>query len=214
MKKAENVKEFVERIDASKKVNPKDLSSDQDLTIAIMNLISIEEHLVFSGAKTGKTSFYDLIEDVRETRKKLMLKIIPSYEGEVWCISKHLLASSMRLMEVGTKQQSLGNKEQAYDLFNKAYDLYCLFWGLNMNMLSVDDMKWLDDSADDIKKISDKAAAAGAFVPSGKKEKVAAVHNGSEEEVVQDVDGEISEPKTAFAKMKAFVRKAVDCCIE
>ena len=46
MKKAENVKEFVERIDATKKVNPKDLSSDQDLTIAIMNLISIEEHLV------------------------------------------------------------------------------------------------------------------------------------------------------------------------
>ena len=36
MKKAESVKEFVERIDASKKVNPKDLSSDQDLTIAIM----------------------------------------------------------------------------------------------------------------------------------------------------------------------------------
>ena len=40
MKKAENVKEFVERIDATKKINPKDLSSDQDLTIAIMNLIS------------------------------------------------------------------------------------------------------------------------------------------------------------------------------
>ena len=60
MNKAKNVKEFVERIDSTKKVNPKDLSSDQDLTIAIMNLISIEEHLVFSGAKTGKNSFYDL----------------------------------------------------------------------------------------------------------------------------------------------------------
>ena len=39
MKKAENVKEFVEQYDNAKKVNPKDLSSDQDLTIAIMNLI-------------------------------------------------------------------------------------------------------------------------------------------------------------------------------
>ena len=29
MKKIENVKEFVERIDSSKKVNPKDLSSDE-----------------------------------------------------------------------------------------------------------------------------------------------------------------------------------------
>ena len=101
MQKAKNVKEFVERLDNAKKTNPKDLSSDQDLTIAIMNLISIEEHLVFSGAKTGKTSFYDLIEEVRELRKNLMQKIIPQYEGEVWCISKHLLASSMRLMEVG-----------------------------------------------------------------------------------------------------------------
>ncbi|MBR1948549.1 MAG: hypothetical protein IKA30_02005, partial [Alphaproteobacteria bacterium] len=123
MKKAKDVKEFVERVDQAKKVNPKDLSSDQDLTIAIMNLISIEEHLVFSGAKTGKNSFYDLVEGVRELRKNLMQRVIPEYEGEVWCISKHLLSSSMRLMEVGTKQQSLGHKDLAYELFNQAYDL-------------------------------------------------------------------------------------------
>ena len=135
MEKAKNVKEFVERIDNMKKKNPKDLSSDQDLTIGIMNLISIEEHLIFSGAKTGKNSFYDMVQDIREMRKNLLLKVIPSYEGEVWCISKHLLATAMRLMEVGTKQQSMGNKEEAYQLFNQAYDLYCLFWGLNMNLV-------------------------------------------------------------------------------
>lgn len=191
MKKASSVKEFVERIDASKKVNPKDLSSDQDLTIAIMNLISIEEHLVFSGAKTGKNSFYDLIEEVRELRKNLMQKVIPEYEGEVWCISKHLLASSMRLMEVGTKQQSLGHKEEAYKLFNQAYELYCLFWGLNMNMLNIDDVKWVEDKVEDIKKISAKLETVSAPV-------------------------KVEESKTsgALAKMKAFVRKAVDCCIE
>ena len=194
MQKAKNVKEFVERIDATKKVNPKDLSSDQDLTIAIMNLISIEEHLVFSGAKTGKNSFYDLIEEVREKRKNLMQKIIPSYEGEVWCISKHLLASSMRLMEVGTKQQSLGNKEQAYDLFNQAYDLYCLFWGLNMNMLDTADVKWIADSVEDVKKLSAKVDAEMKIDMPKAQEKTA--------------------PKGALSKMKAFVRKAVDCCIE
>ena len=187
MNKAKSVKEFVERIDSSKKVNPK------DLTIAIMNLISIEEHLVFSGAKTGKTAFYDLIEEVREKRKNLMQKIIPSYEGEVWCISKHLLASSMRLMEVGTKQQSLGHKEQAYDLFNQAYELYCLFWGLNMNMLNVADVKWVEDSVEDVKKLTSKV-----------NENLAAAVPVAEEK----------EPQGALAKMKAFVRKAVDCCIE
>ena len=190
MKKAKDVKEFVERIDATKKVNPKDLSSDQDLTIAIMNLISIEEHLVFSGAKTGKTSYYDLIEEVRELRKTLMQKVIPQYEGEVWCISKHLLASSMRLMEVGTKQQSLGHQEEAYKLFNQAYELYCLFWGLIMNMLNVEDVKWVEDKMDDIKKISSRLEQESA--PVVKEEK----------------------PVGALAKMKAFVRKAVDCCIE
>lgn len=191
MKKIESVKEFVEKIDSSKKVNPKDLSSDQDLTIAIMNLISIEEHLVFSGAKTGKNSFYDLIEDIREKRKTLMQKIIPAYEGEVWCISKHLLASSMRLMEVGTKQQSLGHKEQAYDLFNQAYELYCLFWGLNMNMLDVSDVKWIEDKSKDVEKISEK--------------------------IVKYNDGKVTTSESnssPLAKMKAFVRKAVDCCIE
>lgn len=191
MKKIDNVKEFVERIDSSKKLNPKDLSSDQDLTIAIMNLISIEEHLVFSGAKTNKNSFYDLIEEVRELRKALMQKIIPSYEGEVWCISKHLLASSMRLMEVGTKQQSLHNTEEAYKLFNQAYELYCLFWWLNMNMLNVDDVKWLEDKSAEVKQLSDKIEKASAVSESPKNEK-----------------------SGTLSKMKAFVRKAVDCCIE
>lgn len=193
MKKIESVKEFVEKIDSSKKVNPKDLSSDQDLTIAIMNLISIEEHLVFSGAKTGKNSFYDLIQNIREMRKNLMQKVIPSYEGEVWCISKHLLASSMRLMEVGTKQQSLGHKEEAYKLFNQAYELYCLFWGLNMNMLNVSDVKWIEDKTEEVQKISQKL-----------------------EEKTQETLSETNpqEERGTLAKMKAFVRKAVDCCIE
>ena len=189
-KKAESVKEFVERIDAAKKKNPKDLSSDQDLTIAIMNLISIEEHLIFSGAKTGKSSFYDLVQEVRELRKNLMLQIIPSYEGEVWCISKHLLATSMRLMEVGTKQQSMGHKEKAYELFNQAYDLYCLFWGLNMNLVDTKDIAW---KPNDLKEVEAQVAAIKSA-------------NKTEEKM--------PESKGVFGKLKSVVRKAVDCCIE
>lgn len=197
MKKAENVKEFVERVDAAKKLNPKDLSSDQDLSIAIMNLISIEEHLVFSGAKTGKNSYYDLIKDVRETRKNLLQKIIPSYEGEVWCISKHLLATSMRLMEVGTKQQSLGNNEEAYKLFNSAYDMYCLFWGLNMGMIETKDLKWIEPEVAELKKITAQANEAMSAVAEAK-----------------PVAAEAPAEGGALAKMKSIVRKAVNCCIE
>ena len=193
MKKINNIKDFVETVDASKKLNPKDLSSDQDLTIAIMNLISIEEHLMFSGAKTGKNAFFDMIQDIREMRKNLMLKIIPAYEGEVWCISKHLLAASMRLMEVGTKQQSMNNKEEAYKLFNQAYDLYCLFWGLNMNLIDAKDVKWVGDTDKEIKELSEKIEK---HLPASPKTE------------------ENKKGTTVFGKMKDFVRNAVNCCIE
>lgn len=208
MKKAENVKEFVEQYDAMKKVNPKDLSSDQDLTIAIMNLISIEEHLIFSGAKTGKTHFFDLIEQIREMRKNLMQKIIPSYEGEVWCISKHLLASAMRLMEVGTKQQSLKNTKDAYNLFNQAYDLYCLFWGLNMNLIDSKDLKWVEDS--NYKEIAAKAQEVAAKVDTAD----IAPDVKPVEPAEQTAESADDAQATGFKKMKNFLRKAIDCCIE
>ncbi len=199
MEKAKNVKEFVERIDNMKKKNPKDLSSDQDLTIAIMNLISIEEHLIFSGAKTGKNSFYAMVNDIREMRKNLMQKIIPSYEGEVWCISKHLLATSMRLMEVGTKQQSMGNTKDAYDLFNQAYDLYCLFWGLNMNIIDAKEINWSPDSVESVKK------EAAQLIENQKEPSSTETESVSQAQAV---------PTTLMGKLKSVVRKAVDCCIE
>ncbi len=115
------LEQLIEKVDQMKKQDKMDLSSDQDLSIALMNLISIEEHFFFTGVKTGKDSYYQLLNEVREIRKKLLKKIIKDYEGEVWCISKHLLAASMRLMEVGTKQLTLGNKDEAKDLFEKAY---------------------------------------------------------------------------------------------
>lgn len=141
--------EFVARIDDMKKDNKLDLSSDQDLSIAVMNLISIEEHFFFTGAKLGKTEYYDLIKDVREMRKQLLKKLIKEYEGEVWCISKHLLSASERLMEVGTKQLGMGNNQEAYELFDKSYHLYSLFWGINMKLIKLDDVKKIDDLAMD-----------------------------------------------------------------
>ena len=184
MKKIQNVKEFVEKMDAAIKVNPKDLSSDQDLSIGIMNLISIEEHLMFSGAKTGKTAFYDQINEVREMRKRMMQKIIPSYEGEVWCISKHLLASSMRLFEVGTKALAAGDKETAYSLFDDSYGLYCMFWGLNMGMLGGGaDLKYVP---------KEKKQAAKSAAPAAATDKA----------------------PTSMGKLKNWVKNAVNCCIE
>ncbi len=135
---------FMDRIKKMEKGEKLDLSSDEDLSIAVMNLISIEEHLFFSGGKTGKTRYFELLREVREMRKQLLKLLVKDYEGEVWCISKHLLAASMRLMEVGTKAQTKGETEKAQELFKKSYDLYNLFWGINLKMVKPEELKDMD----------------------------------------------------------------------
>ena len=143
----QKLNELIEKVDTMKKQDKMDLSSDQDLSIAIMNLVGIEEHFFFTGGKLEKTEYYDLIKDVREMRKELMLKIVKEPEGEVWCISKHLLAASYRLMEVGTKQLDLGNKQEAYGFFTKAYKLYSLFWGLQMKLVPIENVKKIEEQS-------------------------------------------------------------------
>ena len=142
-----SVTELIEKVDTMKKQDKLDLSSDQDLSIAIMNLVSIEEHFFFTGSKLGKPEYFDLLQEARKMRGDLLRKIVKEPEGEVWCISKHLLAASMRLMEVGTKQQGMGRKDEAQEFFKKAYELYSLFWGINMKVISTEDVKKIDENA-------------------------------------------------------------------
>ncbi len=198
MKKKMTMAEMIEKVDASKKVNPLDLSSDQDLSIALMNLISLEEHFFFSGAKTQKTGFYDLINTVRDMRKDLMARIVKqstSENGEVWCISKHLLAASMRLMEVGTKALSAGNTTDAYNLFNKAYDLYSLFWGINMDLI---DLTGVQRAAPAVYEHAMAQCPLKSDAADANKNKSA----------------DTAESKSTVRKLGNWVKNAVNCCIE
>jgi hypothetical protein len=145
MNREKEIEKLLAKVGSAKKTKL-DLSTDEDLSVAIMNLVSIEEHFFFTGAKTGKSEYYDLLSHVREIRKDLLKRIIKDYEGEVWCISKHLLAASMRLMEVGTKQMSQGKKKEAQEMFGKAYDLYSLFWGINLNLVKLNGVKKIGDT--------------------------------------------------------------------
>lgn len=188
-----SMEEMIEKLDAAKKANPLDLSSDQDLSIALMNLVSLEEHFFFSGAKTGKVGFYDLINTVRNMRKELMERIVKKSgpdDGEVWCISKHLLAASMRLYEVGTKAIGAGRKKDAYEMFARAYDLYSLFWGLNMHLID------LDGVHESVPAFYDGATTA--------------CKNNTEPMKATKSGGKVSGVK----RLGQWVKNAVNCCIE
>lgn len=137
--------QLVEKIQNLKKDNKFDLSTEEDLSIAIMNLISLEEHFFFTAEKTGKEEYFNLINETREIRKDLMKRMIDEYEGEGWCIAKHLLAASMRLIEVGTKLQTDGKAEEAKDMFKKAYHLYSMFWAIRLKMVDLSGVKKVVD---------------------------------------------------------------------
>jgi len=139
------VSEFLKKVQDAKKESKVDLTSGEDLSIAVMNLVSLEEHFFFTAEKTGKGKYLDLLKKVREMRKSLLAKIVKEPEGEVWCISKHLLAAAMRLFEVGTKMLHDGKTTEAEDLFAKSYELYNLFWGINLKLIDIGKVRKIDD---------------------------------------------------------------------
>lgn len=145
MEETEQIKKLLEKVEGLKKQDKFDLSSKEDLAIAVMNLIAIEEHLFFTYGKTNKEKYLELLNEVRQMRKKYLAEIVKNPEGEIWCISKHLLASTMRLMEVGTKMLNDDKKNEAKDLFEKALTLWNIFWGLNLNLLDVKDVVLNED---------------------------------------------------------------------
>jgi len=136
----EKISELLKKVENFKTADKIDLSSKEDLAIAVMNLVAIEEHLFFTYGKTNKEKYLELLNEVRQMRKKYLAEIVKNPEGEIWCISKHLLSSTMRLMEVGTKMLNDDKKDEAKDLFEKALTLWNIFWGLNLNLLDVKDV--------------------------------------------------------------------------
>lgn len=135
--------ELVKKIEAMKASGHIDLSTEEDLSIAVMNLVSLEEHFFFTAEKTGKPEYFDLMKEVREVRKAMLGRLIDkdTHEGETWCISKHLLATTMRLIEVGTKLNSDGDTEKAKETFDYAYRIYSLFWALRLKLIDVKEFK-------------------------------------------------------------------------
>lgn len=119
--------------DNAKKVNPLDLSADQDLTIAVMNLIKLEKLL--DGVDTS--GGYDMSGAIRDMRHRLMGRVVSDKNSEVWDVSFSLLGVAMDFMERGLRECGTS----AYAFFDRAYEIYSLFWGLNMGMVTISDVK-------------------------------------------------------------------------
>jgi hypothetical protein len=139
MNKEINYEEVLKRIDELKKGKTFDLSTEEDMAVAIMNLISLEEHFFFTASKTNKQEYFDMLQEVRSIRTKLLAKMIDKTEGETWCVSKHLLATAMRLFEVGTKLYSDNKIDEAKEIYEKAYSMFNMFFAIRLKIVKVCD---------------------------------------------------------------------------
>ena len=150
--------EFIAKIELAKKEGGIDLSVAEDLSLAVMNLISLEEHFFFTSMKTNKDEYLDISVEVRNMRKELLAKLIPKNEGETWCASKHLLSASMRLIEVGNKLHSEGKKEEAKEMFEKAYKIYSIFWALKIKLVNVEQINKISKDSNRLEDLVAKLA--------------------------------------------------------
>ncbi len=188
-----NGEELAKKINDLKSDNKYDLAQGEDLSVAIMNLISLEEHFFFTYQKTKEDKYLEMLNEMRLMRTQLMKDIVKNPGGEVWCISKHLLATSMRLNEVGTKQLKKSEIANAKDSFQKAYDLYSLFWALNLNVVEVSDV--VEDVSRD--------------------NSVELISESPKSEITKENISEIKTKKgSLFDKIGDLVKKAIDCCKE
>lgn len=105
-----------------------DVKSEEDLAMAAMNLIALEEHLFFTYQQTQDEKYLEKLNQARDARRALMKKLNCGGKGETWCASKHLLSATMRLFEVGNKYQIQGDMDAAKDCYAKARMTYDMFW--------------------------------------------------------------------------------------
>lgn len=133
------INNFIKKIEEVKNKDSLDISAWEDLSIALMNLVSLEEHCFFSYVKTQDDKFLKILKIVRELRKKLLVLIVKRDDNsEKWCMSKHFLASSMRLYEVANRFLHQGKEKEAKEMYKDAAELYGLFWTLNIDFKGKD----------------------------------------------------------------------------
>ena len=169
--------------------NKADLSMFEDLAVGLMNLISLEEHFFFSYAKTGNPDYLTYLDEVRTIRKKTLARIVKNPKGEEWCASKHLLASSMRYCEVGTKLLSMGKREDAAYFFNQSFHLFSLFFLIN--------------------------APAGIEKTVGMEKTPEKEKHVSENKLYENnLETNTRSSGTFLEKVSSIIKKAVDCCSE
>jgi len=113
------------------KEDGKDVGHIQDWMFAVQHLISAEHHLIESYAITNQKIFLEANEKIRKKRSKLMFEVVPKKEGQIYCITKHLLGASQGLKELANRLVEEGNLELSKEYFKDSQEFEAIVMILN-----------------------------------------------------------------------------------
>lgn len=115
----QRLRKSVETADTKRKANPLDLSSDQDLTIALMNLIAIED--IAQGSQVAR-----LVQGMRGRLMSPMLAKIKT-DARACEHALELLRRSVQYMQDAENAQLSGDFGRANQLYGMVYEFYVLY---------------------------------------------------------------------------------------
>lgn len=95
---------------------------EEELWYMVANLAAAEEHAIESAKATGEIRFVDMADSFRTIRQFLVGVILPpkklsekgerTWEGESWCIVKHLLLAKIHGIETIQKLARMEGREE------------------------------------------------------------------------------------------------------
>lgn len=106
-----------------------DLGMAEDMANMLKQLVCAEDHLASNSSLDSK--WMETLDSIRQIRTKWLSTIVKEGEGTLWCISKHLLASSEGLIEVGNRFFQTRQKKEAEEAFKDAQIIMYLILELN-----------------------------------------------------------------------------------
>ena len=75
--------------------------------------------------------YFEINEKVRKARSKWMYRLIKESEGQIYCLSKHLMQMSQSAKELGNRFVEKDDPKLAEECFNESVEWEAIFFILN-----------------------------------------------------------------------------------
>ena len=129
------------------KDDKKDIGFYDDAIFTLSNLIALENHSMNTFNQTQNEKYLKIAKIVREMRSPILYKLTKANEGELYCMGKHSLASSIGLKELSARKMEENRNVWAKELIEMSVVCENLFKYLNdvINADTEENIKEVED---------------------------------------------------------------------